>query len=82
MLDRLLELALTLGIDTGDAVRKDLAAIVQEALEYTDVAIIDVRDPAKLQRIYLLLGWIATIIPLTHSAAALKSLTSLAWTAA
>src|SRR6476620_2295833 len=77
----LLERTLSVGANTGDTVWKDLAAIVQETLEHADVAIIDIRDAAKLQWIDLLLCWVTTVVTLTTHLARAKALTTLAWTA-
>ena len=81
VLHSLLERTLSLCANTGDAVRKDLAAIVQEALEHADVAIIDIRDATELQWIDLLLCWVAAVVPLATHLARAKTLATLAWTA-
>jgi hypothetical protein len=62
MLYGCLENALTLGAHASDTVRKELAAVVQKALEDTNVAIIDIRDITQLQWIDLLLQWIAAVL--------------------
>ena len=81
VLHSLLERTLSLCANTGDAVRKDLAAIVQEALEHADVAIIDIRDATELQWIDLLLCWVAAVVPLATHLTRAKTLATLAWTA-
>lgn len=58
-LDRALYGTLVCSAQTGDAIRQDLAAIVDETLENANIAIIDIRDPADTQRICFLLRGIA-----------------------
>lgn len=81
VLHSLLERTLSLCADTGDTVRKDLTAIVKEALEYADIAIIDIRDTTQLQWIDLLLRWVATVVTLTTHLTWAKALATLALTA-
>jgi hypothetical protein len=61
MLDGRLEAALCLRADARDTIRQQLAAIVQKALEYADIAVIEIRDLAGLQRIRLLAKGIAAL---------------------
>lgn len=81
VLDRFLEAALCLCRNCGDPVRKDLTAIVQKTLEDTDVAIIEISDATKFERIDFLLRWVAAIVALVRISATPIS-AALSWTSA
>ncbi len=81
VLDRFLEAALCLCRNCGDAVRKDLTAIVQKTLEDTDIAIIEISDATKFERIDFLLRWVAAIVALVRISATPIS-AALSWTSA
>lgn len=62
MFHRIFECALAFGAYSGDAVGQQFSAIVQEAFEDTNVAVIDIGNIPKLQRIGLILDRFALVL--------------------
>src|SRR5438552_1776710 len=62
MFDGRFEVALRFRGHARDAVRQELTAIVQEALENTDIPIIEISDLAHFQRVRFLFQRIATLL--------------------